>query len=127
MNISTDWLLEVKKKIAFATGYVTAEVMAAYGELCFRLGAQWMYKWRNFLIEQPHHRDIVVINDDDKNRFIVCQYLADTKQLYEINTRRLINVHSKTKWKLVQTTERLDMFDYNRLKPKDPCSPCEGN
>lgn len=131
MNISKDWILQLKKRFIFSSGWISAENLSKFGETCFRLGVQYLYKWRNFYIEQPKNYDIVVVRRDDATEphlYKIAMYYSATKTLVELHTRKTIKVTSQTVWKLVKTNEDLDKFDKESMMSGNPCdADCKGN
>lgn len=124
MNISQEWLLNLKKRFILADGWISAENLSNFGEVCFRLGIQWLYKWRRILIEQPKDRDIILVKRFDTEHpkmYKVCIYLAGSKSIIELSTGRKLQVNSTTLWKLIETQETIERFDMSKFNNIDPC------
>lgn len=124
MNISKEWKLELSKRFIFASGWISAENLSHFGELCFRLGVQWLYKWRNLYNEQPKDRDIIVIkryDTDNPKMWRVCIYLAGSKSVVDLLTGRKLATNSTTLWKLIETQDTIDKFDMSKFNRIDPC------
>lgn len=122
MNITTDWILEIKRRFKFCEGYITKERLADFAEYAFRAGVQWLYRWRKVLIDQPRDGDIVCVTGAGTKKYYVCIWLAASKTLKEIGTGFKVPCISTTKWKLIETTENFGKFNNSNVSKRDPCA-----
>lgn len=126
MNLTTDWILQIKKRFKFCNGYITAEKLSAFGYDCFRAGVQWLFHWRKMLIEQPYDGDIVIVTGSGWKKYHVCYYNKSAKSLTEVGTAKQVPINSETLWKLVESDEALRYNDTSSIFKDDACT-CKGS
>lgn len=104
MDITRDWELSIRRLFNLKDGWISKEALEKVCFGSFKLGIQHLYKWRNFLIEQPNDKDVVVVRGVPGQIYTLCRY-AKGKGLININTGKLVNVHSSLRWKLVEANQ----------------------